>query len=195
MEIVLFLVLIPVARGLIYFSDWRYLAKACNKHRLYLTGASTTASSDAKMASGNASEWLTENLTEIKTRVKKSGVDDPVYSFMEPKGYGYLGETRMSTLDNLLYLNETVQQNVITVLKRSRGYFKIEAIKSFNPLFWLETLFFLPKAIVSASGIDTSSKVADIALKVAQVIYWIVIVGAVVSDPSLLRVLIENFKT
>lgn len=195
MELLIFLLLIPIARGLIFLFDWRYLEKVCRRHDLYLKGVGDNATEGERELSGEASNWITENTTEIKRRVKKSGVKDPVHSFMDAKGYGYVGQEQISTLDNLLYLNKTVQNSAVTVLKRAKGHFKNEAVKSINPLFWLETLFFLPKAIVSASGIDASSKLAETGLKITQIIYWLVILGAVISNPDLLKVLIEAIKT
>lgn len=167
----------------------------CDKHKLYLQGVGESATEDAKNTSDKASEWITEHTTEIKRRVKKSGIQNPVHSYMDAKGYGYVGQENISTLDNLLYLNQQIQSSAVTVLKRARGHFRNEAVKSINPLFWLETLFFLPKAIVSASGIDASSKLADTGLKVTQIIYWLIILGAIITNPDLLKVLIENIKT
>ena len=195
MELSIFLLLIPVIRGLIFFFDWRYLVEVCDKHNLYLKGVGESATDEAKEASGKASDWITEHATEIKRRVEKSGIQNPVHSYMDAKGYGYVGQEQISTLDNLLYLNETIQNSAVMILKKARGHFRNEAIKSLNPLFWLETLFFLPKAIVSASGIDASSKLADTGLKVTQIIYWLVILGAVIANPDLLKVLIETIKT
>lgn len=192
MELIIFLLLIPIIRGLIYFFDWRYMVKVCDQHNIYLQGVGDCAEKDAKTLSAKASNWITENTTEIKRRVKKSGIQNPVHGFMEPKGYGFVGQEQMTTLDNLLYLNQQIQSSAVAVLKRSRGYFKNEAIKSINPLFWLETMFFLPKAIVSASGIDASSKLADTGLKIIQIIYWLVILLAVIANPELINVLIWN---
>ena len=195
MELLIFLLLIPVIRALIFFFDWRYLVKVCDQHNQYLKGVGYSATEEAKELSGKASNWITENTTEIKRRVEKSGIQNPVYSYMDAKGYGYVGQEQLSTLDNLLYLNQNIQSSAVAVLKRTRGHFKNETIKSINPLFWLETIFFLPKAIVSASGIDASSKLAETGLKITQIIYWLVILGAVISNPDLLRVLIETVKT
>ncbi|MEW8350158.1 MAG: hypothetical protein AB2689_28105 [Candidatus Thiodiazotropha taylori] len=195
MDLLIFFLLIPVIRGLIYLFDWRYLVKVCNKHKIYLAGLGDNVSEESRKISGKAAEWLTENNTEIKRRVKKSGISNPVHSFMEPKGFGYVGQEQMSTLDNILFQNSDIQHSVISVLKRSRGHFKNETIKSINPLFWIEILFFLPKAIISASGIDASSKLADTGLKIIQIIYWLVILGIIVANPEVLRVLIESAKT
>jgi len=59
----------------------------------------------------------------------------------------------------------------------------------------MELLIFLPKAMVSANGIDASSKLADTGLKVIQIIYWSIILGAVITNPDVLKVLIETIKT
>lgn len=195
MEALIFILLIPVGRALIFFCDWRYLVKVCTQHDLYLKGAFDSPTLEAKKLSNKAANWITENSTEIKRRVEKSGIDNPTHSFMEPKGYGYVGQERMTTLDNLLYLNNNIQRSAVEVLKRSRGHFKNEALRSISPVFWLEVLFFLPKAIVSASGVDTSSKLADIGLKITQIAYWVIIITAVILNPDLIKTLIESIKT
>lgn len=194
MELLIFLLLIPIARALIFFFDWRFIKKACEMHEIYLKGAGEMPTLEAKQASKNAADWITENTTEIKHRVEKAGLDNPVLSFMEPKGFGYVGQAKMTALDNLLFLNQEIQQNASTTLRRTRGHFKNQAIHSINPLFWLETLLYLPKAIISASGIDASSKLADTILKIIQIIYWIAIFVIVISKPELLRILIETVK-
>ena len=194
MELLIFFFFIPIARALIFFFDWRFMVKVCGRHHAYLAG-SLDEEGEKKEDSIKAGEWITENLTEIKRRVKKAGLSNPVQNFMEAKGYGYVGEQRISTLDNLLYLDTKIQGQAVTILKRSRGHFKNQAIQSINPIFWLDILFFLPKAIVSASGIDTSSKLADVGLKITQIVYWLVILTAVILNPELITVLIETIKT
>jgi hypothetical protein len=195
METFIFILLIPIIRGLIFFFDWRYLAKVYDQHHLYLQGAFDSSSPEAREISRTAGDWLTENSTEIKRRVEKSGISNPTHTFMEAKGYGFAGQEQMTTLDNLLYLNKNIQSSAIEVLKRARGHFKNEALRSINPAFWLETIFFLPKAIISASGINTSSKLADIALKITQVVYWVIILTAVIFNPELIGKLIESIRT
>lgn len=195
MEALIFILLVPLARGLIFFFDWRYLVKICEQHKLYLQGASDSVTPEAKELSNKAASWITENSTEIKRRVEKSGIGNPTHSFMEAKGYGFVGQEQMTTLDNLLYLNTNIQSSAVEVLKRARGHFKNETLRSINPVFWLETLFFLPKAIVSASGIDASSKLADTGLKITQIVYWGIIIIAVILNPELIGKLIESIKT
>ena len=195
MEILLFLLIFPFVRALLNFSDWIFFKKVCEKHQSYSGGVSDNAPLEKKNLSRSASEWITEHNTEIKRRIEKAGIKAPIHSFMDQKGYGYVAQERLSILDNLLYLNSTVQHDVITTLKVTKGYYKNQTLRSINPLFWLEVICYLPKYMVSASGIELSSKLAETSLKVVQVIYWLVIIVAGILNPELLKILVQNFKS
>jgi len=74
-----------------------------------------------KNKANEASSWITTNMTEIKRRVKKSGMSEPVFSHMEPQGYGYVGQQSMSAIDNLLFLNQDIQRSAVNTLQRVKG--------------------------------------------------------------------------
>jgi len=185
----IFILLVPVCRVLINLDGWRYLSKAKRKHHEYIMGIPNRASSEVKTKAKAAANWLTSNLTEIKRKVKAAGVQNPKRSYMEAAGYGFAVQQSMTALDNILFHNEEVLLSASHTLSLAAGSYKTRAIQSVNPLYWLEVLFFLPKQIVSASGIDVSSKVADITLKVVQIIYWVAVVAALVLNPGVFKAL------
>lgn len=186
------LILIPIGRLLISLNNWQYLEKAKRKHREYLDGIPKKASEEEKKKSKEAAGWLTSNLVEIKKKVAQAGVNDQQHKVMEPAGYGYLSEQTIGVLDNLLLHNKDILIQASHTLALAAGAFKTEAFQSINPIYWLEVLFFLPKWLVSASGIEVTSKVADIGLKVVQVLYWLVIVVTMVLKPELVGEIFLN---
>lgn len=188
----LYLLLIPIARSLIMFFDWLYLNKVYKKHQLYIEVVVNSSNEETAKCT-KESTWLTENITKIRRVVGKSGISDRNFSYMEAKGFGYVAEENFTTLDNLLYLNADVQNSAVLILGRARGHFKNEAIRSLNPLYWLEVLLYLPKYFVSASGVDASSKLADTGIKVIQIVYWVMILYMVYKNPELIKV-ISNGK-
>lgn len=187
--------LVPACRILINLDGWRYLSKAKRKHHEYIAGIPDRTSPDVKMKSESAANWLTANLTEIKRRVKAAGVKNPTRSYMEAAGYGFAVQQSMSTLDNILFHNQEILSSASHTLSLAAGSYQTRALQSTNPLYWLEVLFFLPKQIVSASGIDVSSKVADFTLKLIQIIYWVAVVVAIILKPELFNVLLHGIRT
>ena len=180
---------VPTCRALINLDGWRYLAKAERKHHEYVIGIPNGANQDAKQKSNAAAKWLTANITEIKRKVEAAGVQNPHRSFMEAAGYGYAVKQSMTALDNILFQNIDVLTSARQTLSLAAGSYKTRAIQSINPLYWLEVLFFLPKQIVSATGIDVSSKLADTLLKVVQIIYWVAVVVVFAVKAGLLNVI------
>lgn len=195
MDTFLLLILIPVGRFLINANHWYFLWKALNKHTDYIKQFGDDPSEDIKSASEEAAEWITLNTNEIKRLVKKAGVANPVRQFMEPAGYGHVAQQAFSTLDNLLFQNTDILKEARHFLAVARGHYKTQALQSINPIYWLEVVFFLPKALVSASGLESTNKAADVALKISQVLYWLAIVWAFIYKPELFNFLLEHFKT
>ena len=190
----LFLLCIPIIRALIAFNDWYFINTVCKKHDTYLKGQGKNKEQSKIDNANKASDWITANMTEIKRRIKKSGINEPVYSYMDPKGYGYVGQQSMSAIDNLLFLNQEIQNSAVTTLKRVKGYYSNQAKRSLSPLYWLEILLFLPKAMVNASGLDMTSKFADTSLKIVQLIYWLIVMGVIISKPELITALLSKVK-
>lgn len=186
------ILLVPLCRVLINLDGWRYLSKAKRKHHEYILGIPNQANQEAKATSEAAAGWLTSNLTEIKRKVEAAGVKNPVRSYMAAAGYGFAAQQSMTALDNILFHNQEILSSASHTLSLAAGSYKTRAFQSLNPLYWLEVIFFLPRQIVSASGIDVSSKVADITLKTVQIIYWVAVVVTFVLRPDVFKVLFHG---
>jgi hypothetical protein len=189
-----FVLVLPVLYALIAFNDWYFIRQVMNKHRLYLRGQGNSSSQTEKDESAKCAGWITSNMSEIKRRIKKSGIGEPSLSYMDPKGYGYVAQQNMSVIDNLLFLNKDVQKQGITTLQRVRGYYLSQTKRSLSPLFWIETLLFLPKAMLNASGIETTSKFADTGIKIVQLIYWLLVLWLIISKPELITSVLSKVK-
>ena len=96
-----------------------------------------------------------------------------LHSFLEPIGFGRAQQQHMSALDNLTFLNIDILREGRTILTRAKGYYKVEALKSFNPLFWIEFIVFLPRELFKYFGFDINSKSISIISKIIQIVYWL----------------------
>lgn len=186
---------IPIIRLLISLNNWRYLEKAKKKHRLYITGIPDQASDEDKKQSKQAANWLTSNLIEIKQKVEQAGVGNPTRIVMEPAGYGHVAQQSISALDNLLFHNKEILAQASNALSIAAGSYRTQTIQSVNPLYWLEVLFFLPKWFVSSTGIEITSKVAEVSLRIVQILYWVIIILAFIFRPELFEFLLGSAKT
>lgn len=170
----IYLLVIPAIRFLIYSNDYFYLRKVIRKHEVYVNGIIKKSSQQNKRKSEKAGKWIQGNQIEIRNRILKSGLHDPVLSRMEPLGLGYARQQNMSPLDNLLFENAEILGRAREAMERAKGYFRGQALKSLNPIYWLELIVFLPKEIAKITGIKTDSKTSQGVINFVQVIYWIV---------------------
>ncbi|MBK8944082.1 MAG: hypothetical protein IPM32_02320 [Ignavibacteriae bacterium] len=163
-----------IIRFLLNISKFYYLKKVLKKQEIYIQGQFEESTESQKEAAGKAGDWVQENQIEIKKVVLNTGVQDQKQSYMKPLGLGYTKEQSISALDNLLLLNSDIMGKSIEIMKRAKGYYKVQALKSFNPLFWIEFIIFFPKELSKYFGIDEEKKYSGIIVKIIQVLYWLI---------------------
>jgi hypothetical protein len=172
---IIFILIIFVIRFVLYFSKFLYLKKVLVKQDVYVTNAFKKDPNEAEVKIANkAGNWVNENHIEIKKVVLKTGVSDFIHTTMEPVGYGHIQEKKLSALDNLLYKNIKILQESREMLERAKGYYKVESIKSLNPIFWIEFLVFLPREIINYLTVSDKKEENKLWVNIIQVMYWII---------------------
>lgn len=166
-------VVIIIIQFLLNFSKYLYLKKAINMQDVLIEGVQKDASEDKAKAAEKATDWIEENQIEIKKVVLRTGINDQTKFYMAPLGYGYTREKGISALDNLAFLNSEIMEIGKQILQRAKGYYKFKAINSFNPLYWIEFIIFLPKNIMKYFGVDENVKIGSYIIKITQLLYWI----------------------
>lgn len=174
LHIGIFLVTLLIIRFLLNFRYFLYLRKVLHKQDILLDGILKDTTEKAKRAAEKATDWIEENQLEIKKIVLNSGIGDQRKSYMESLGLGYAKEKAVSAIDNLAFLNSEIMGTGRQMLQRASGHYKIQAVKSFNPIFWIEFIVFLPKEILKYFNVDENAKIGSISIKILQVIYWII---------------------
>jgi len=115
-------------------------------------------------------DWdFTQNQDEIIDLFKKAGIKDASAPYWDRVGYGHVSKGTMSIFQNLNLRREDVIQNVLIMFHRAIGVFSKRARQTFSPLFWIEIIFNLPKALLKYLGVPAES----IVIKIIQIIYWI----------------------
>lgn len=170
------------------------MRRVINHHNNWLAGLGEAVDTAASKKAQKSSYWLQTNTLEITRIYLRTGREKPTETFMEPVGYGHVQQQNLNVLDNLMYRNQHILSRARTCLFLAQGHFLTQAKQSLNPIYWLEIVFFLPSSLVSASGIETTGKVAEIGLKVAQIIYWLAIVAAFIFKPDIFEFLYTHAK-
>ncbi|MCF7869893.1 MAG: hypothetical protein K9M01_02105 [Candidatus Omnitrophica bacterium] len=149
-----------------------YLRKALRLHGDFLRGRLEGAKEKEKKKGKKAFKWIEANQMEIKRRVLNSGAKGQIKSYMKPVGLGYGKPEHVNPLDNLLFLNEDILESARSTISLAKGHYWTQAWLSFNPLFWLEMIVFLPREISKMIKFDKSSKLVQNVIQIVQLVYW-----------------------
>lgn len=152
----LLLFLLIVAYKLI--SNLYFLRKTifyAEKYHLYIT----TNSNDL---------YINNNKKFIKELFSKAGQENESFHQMVPMGFGK-GYTATYTLfDNMDLKNEYIINRLNLIFPETETIFNNRILESFNPIYWIELLIYLPRNIFSYIGFDPKS----VYIRILQVFYW-----------------------
>lgn len=172
--LVYFFVGIVVIRFSLNLNKFFFLKKALNKQDKFVRANFPGATEDEITIGNKSGQWIESHLVDIKKTVSGASVKDIVHTFVEPIGYGHLQQKSISVLDNLLFKNIDFFTGGRDLMSRAKGFYIVESFKSFNPLFWVEVIIFLPKHLINYFNSEKESKSVSAITKVIQIIYWIV---------------------
>lgn len=119
---------------------------------------------------------IAERVTEIRALFERAGLRGGKGSFIEPVGFSYATSRTFSYFDNIHMKRQDIVEQISLSFQMAIGDYKSRVRESINPIFWLETLIFLPAKIVGYPGLSESSTVA----KIANVLGWIIAILAAI---------------
>lgn len=169
--------------SVIHWENHWYLRKANKKHYTFLLGIVSKDEGDKKR-SDDASVWLGARAPEIKRRILKMGMKDNYHPHVEPAGYGQLLTANISVLDNLLQNNQAIQEKARRLLSDAQGYSAVTARRHLHPIYWLETLIFLPKALASGLGLDDGKSTTIV--NIVQATYTLLLIVVALKEIGLI---------
>ena len=113
---------------------------------------------------------------EYKSRVikllKDAGVKDSILGIANPIGYGQILTGNASVMQNFPSRREDAYVAQKTMLHEAIGTYYGHIAETINPLYWIESLIFLPKRTLTYLGLSSEHFI----VKVFQLIYWILCV-------------------
>jgi hypothetical protein len=105
---------------------------------------------------------------EIVELFRKAGIEDNHVPYAQPVGYGKVASGMVSVFQNLSSHREDIVHIVLTMFHRALGVYSKRAKETFNPLFWVEYILYLPKNVLQYFGLPPD----HVFVRTVQIIYW-----------------------
>lgn len=122
-------------------------------------------------------EWLkTKKWKFVQKRsvfialMKKANVSDSLLPNVQPVGYGQIVTANISVQKNFPSDRNDLFQITFGMFYEAIGIYKKRIIETFNPIYWIELIIFLPKNILTYLSVKSES----IIIKLVQIIWWII---------------------
>lgn len=118
----------------------------------------------------NQNNWsIRENRQKIIKVLEKAGIEDSDQPVTEPAGYGFVRSSSFSVFKNIAVLRRDVVEIINGDLREAVNVYKSRIFESFNSIYWVELIIFLPRVLLSYLGVSAGS----IFIKIIQLLWWI----------------------
>ena len=144
--------------------------------------------------------WLTyENNTYelcqekylFKKLITKAGVNDKFIPIAQPMGLGQIASFNSSVLTQFPNNSTIFADATLKMLFEAKGIFKERIVETFNLIYWIELILFLPKNLLIYLGLHPGNLI----IKIFQLL-WVIIAGiyslGLTLYPELYRILLEK---
>ena len=105
----------------------------------------------------------------VRKLFKQAEIQDSPIPLVELMGYGHVKQAKYSVLHNMGMMNEDVVGLMLHFFAEAKGFFKTGLLECISPLYWIQTLLFLPSRLCEYMGISDS----QVFVKILQLGYWI----------------------
>lgn len=105
----------------------------------------------------------------VRKLFKQAGIQDSSIPSVDLLGYGYVKQVKYSVLHNMGMMNEDVVGIMLHYFAEAEGFFRTGLLECISPLYWIQTILFLPSRLCEYMGISDS----QVFVKILQLAYWI----------------------
>jgi hypothetical protein len=132
-------------------------------------------------------KWeFAQHQPSIVSLFKMAGIEDSSILVIEPVP-GNVMKTQTSLFLNIITRRPDIIDTVRLNFQRAIGTYRSRMFEALNPLYWLETIIYLPQRVFSYLGVSPESTIT----KIVQLSYWLISIGggllyAVIEDQLLI---------
>lgn len=123
---------------------------------------------------------------------KRAHIKDAIFCQTEHVGYGQIVSYNIQAMSNYPLHNEDHMNYTLRAYDEAIGYFRDEMFNTFNPIYWIDTIIFLPKNILEYIGADTEKVSSKILNVILTAIWWIITVLGVIYHDKIISA-IQDF--
>ena len=134
---------------------------------------------------------LTQEKQNFSELIKKANIIEPYIPTVQPMGYGQLASFNASLAENF----PSSLENFVVITNKTFlqliGIFKKRCWETFNPLYWLNLLIYLPQNLLQYLGFSGK----NIFTKLLQLLWWIIGIFTATATqlyPDLFRQIVEQ---
>lgn len=142
------------------------------------------------LLSGKDGDIIAGYSNELKMLLKKANIKDCYIPESELIGCGQVANFQLSAFEQFPSRRKDIASILFMLISRGLGVYKNNFYNSFNPIFWLEIIVYLPKGIFSYLGISDNTMI----VKILQLIWWVIgglITAAIALYPDFCRQSLE----
>lgn len=133
-------------------------------------------------------EELLQSRGRIIKLLKRAGVQDSSIPTSQPIGYWQLANFNASAFDNFPSKIADFAAMMNSKFQEAIGEYRSRILDSVNPLYWIDTILFLPKHFLNYLGINQSSLSFKISNVVLSILWWAICICLAIFRPY-----IDNF--
>lgn len=126
----------------------------------------------------------------LKSILKRADIEDRRLPMVQPVGYGQIATGTVSIIDNFPNRFEDHAIAISRMIDEAIGVFKQRFIETFNPLYWLDLIIFLPKTILSYLGLNPE----NVLVKIFNIIWWMIVPIALIFREQFTQFILDLFS-
>lgn len=124
----------------------------------------------------NQNDWyISDNRQMIVDMLKKAGIINAQFPYVEYVGFQQVCNSTLSLFNNIATLREDIVRVVHRDLREAKTVFRSRLLATFNPVFYLEIVIYLPKLILEYLGVKKESVV----IKLVQTLWWLLQIAGI----------------
>lgn len=113
---------------------------------------------------------LRQKKSQLKQLITHANVSDAIMPVVEQVETNFVMSSNVSALDNFPIKHQRISTVLVTLINDAIGVYKARMWNAFNPLWWINTLVFLPRSICTYLNI----KADGLFMKIGQLLWWTV---------------------
>lgn len=127
----------------------------------------------------------------LKSILKKADVSDSVVPYAQPVGYGHIATGSTSVLNNFPNKLEDHAAMTSKMIDEAIGVYRQRFLETFNPLYWIDSIIYLPRTTLSYLGLSPDS----VLVKLLNIVWWIVGPFAILFRENLIDFILDLFSS